>query len=100
MTLITLVGSGDIADPSLFRILVSSDIHLGYGEKNPERGDDSFNSFDELLGIGVTWSRGWIWSSWGETSSMRTSLAGGRNYNICFVCLRDFLLRSAEIKCL
>ena len=47
------LGSGGTADPSLFRILVSSDIHLGYGEKNPQRGDDSFNSFDELLGIGV-----------------------------------------------
>jgi len=40
-------------DPSLFRILVTSDIHLGYGEKHPERGNDSFNSFDELLEIGV-----------------------------------------------
>ena len=37
---------------NLFRILVSSDIHLGYAEKDPERGVDSFNSFDELLGIG------------------------------------------------
>ena len=24
-----------------------------YGEKHPERGDDSFNNFDELMGIGV-----------------------------------------------
>lgn len=47
------LGSGDSQDPSLFRILVASDIHLGYGEKHPERGDDSFNSFDELMGIGV-----------------------------------------------
>lgn len=47
------LGSGDSDDPSLFRVLVTSDIHLGYGEKHPERGDDSFNSFDELLGIGV-----------------------------------------------
>ena len=38
---------------NLFRILVSSDIHLGYAEKDAERGLDSFNSFDELLGIGV-----------------------------------------------
>ena len=34
------------------RILVSSDIHLGFGEKLPIRGDDSFVAFDELLGIG------------------------------------------------
>ena len=37
----------------MFRILVSSDIHLGYAEKDPVRGDDSFKSFDELLRIGV-----------------------------------------------
>ena len=45
---------GDSQDDSnnLFRILISSDIHLGYAEKDPERGVDSFNSFDELLGIG------------------------------------------------
>ena len=35
-----------------FRILVSSDIHLGYGEKLPGRGLDSFNTFDEILAIG------------------------------------------------
>ena len=34
-------------------MLISSDIHLGYAEKDQERGNDSFNSFDELLGIGV-----------------------------------------------
>ena len=37
----------------MFRILVSSDIHLGYAEKDPNKGDDSFRSFDELLRIGV-----------------------------------------------
>ena len=37
----------------MFRMLVSSDIHLGYAEKDPVKGDDSFKSFDELLRIGV-----------------------------------------------
>ena len=46
------VGSGDDAEPALFRILISSDIHLGYGEKDPERANDSFNTFDEILDIG------------------------------------------------
>ena len=36
----------------LFRILISSDIHLGYGEKLSIRNNDSFNSFDELLTVG------------------------------------------------
>jgi len=39
-------------DDKFIRILVATDIHLGYGEKLPERSKDSFNSFDELLQIG------------------------------------------------
>ena len=55
MTLSDLSEADGNQDDSsnLFRILISSDIHLGYAEKDPERGVDSFNSFDELLGIGV-----------------------------------------------
>jgi len=42
-----------MADESgLLRILISSDIHLGYGEKLSIRNNDSFNSFDELLTVG------------------------------------------------
>ena len=41
------------SEEEMFRILVSSDVHLGYGEKDPNKGDDSFRSFDELLRIGV-----------------------------------------------
>ena len=54
MTLSDLSEADGNQDDSsnLFRILISSDIHLGYAEKDPERGVDSFNSFDELLGIG------------------------------------------------
>ena len=47
------LGDSSEDDSDLFRILISSDIHLGYVEKDAERGLDSFNSFDELLGIGV-----------------------------------------------
>ena len=47
------LGDSSEDDSDLFRILISSDIHLGYAEKDAERGLDSFNSFDELLGIGV-----------------------------------------------
>ena len=34
-------------------ILIASDVHLGYGEKDPLRGDDSFNSFEEVLAIAI-----------------------------------------------
>ena len=33
--------------------MVCFETYLGYCEKHPERGDDSFNIFDELMGIGV-----------------------------------------------
>ena len=32
-------------------ILVASDVHLGYAEKDPIREHDSFNSFEEVLAI-------------------------------------------------
>ena len=32
-----------------FRIFISTDNHLGYNEKHPERGDDSFRAFEEVL---------------------------------------------------
>lgn len=34
---------------SLFRIAVATDIHLGFAEKDPIRGNDSFRSFEECL---------------------------------------------------
>ncbi|CAG2100516.1 unnamed protein product [Medioppia subpectinata] len=34
-----------------FRILVASDIHLGYNERHAERGNDSFLAFEEVLSI-------------------------------------------------
>ncbi|KAK8390830.1 hypothetical protein O3P69_010503 [Scylla paramamosain] len=36
-----------------FRILVATDNHLGYAEKHPERGNDSFQSFEEVLELAV-----------------------------------------------
>lgn len=34
-----------------FRIIIATDIHLGFAEKDPVRGEDSFNSFEEVLQI-------------------------------------------------
>ncbi|KAG0719874.1 Double-strand break repair protein MRE11 [Chionoecetes opilio] len=36
-----------------FRILVATDNHLGYAEKHPERGNDSFEAFEEVLELAV-----------------------------------------------
>lgn len=39
-------------DPdSTFKILVASDIHLGFMEKDPVRGEDSFLAFKEVLDL-------------------------------------------------
>jgi double-strand break repair protein MRE11 len=36
-------------NPETFRILVATDIHLGYKERDPVRGEDSFKAFEEVL---------------------------------------------------
>jgi double-strand break repair protein MRE11 len=36
-------------DPNVIRIFFSTDNHLGYNEKDPVRGDDSFIAFEEVL---------------------------------------------------
>uniref|UniRef100_A0A182SPC6 Mre11 DNA-binding domain-containing protein n=1 Tax=Anopheles maculatus TaxID=74869 RepID=A0A182SPC6_9DIPT len=41
--------TGDINPDDTIKILVASDIHLGYNEKDPIRGDDSFIAFEEVL---------------------------------------------------
>ena len=43
------IGQGE--DPSSFRIMIASDTHLGYLENDQIRGDDSFNSFEEILKV-------------------------------------------------
>lgn len=36
-------------DEDTFRILLATDIHLGYLEKDAIRGSDSYNTMDEIL---------------------------------------------------
>ncbi|KAJ3053886.1 Double-strand break repair protein mre11a, partial [Rhizophlyctis rosea] len=49
-------GAADRADldddANTFRILLATDNHVGYMEKDPIRGNDSFDSFEEVLKIG------------------------------------------------
>lgn len=40
---------GEASEQDTFKILVATDNHLGYLEKDPVRGDDSFNAFEEIL---------------------------------------------------
>lgn len=36
-------------DEDTFKILIATDIHLGYLEKDPVRGNDTFVTFNEIL---------------------------------------------------
>ncbi|KZS02945.1 Double-strand break repair protein MRE11A [Daphnia magna] len=45
---------GDVEEESTFNILIATDIHLGFMEKHPTRGDDSFITFEEILNYGKT----------------------------------------------
>lgn len=39
----------ELPDKETFRILVSTDNHLGYKETHPIRGNDSFDAFEEVI---------------------------------------------------
>lgn len=41
--------ASDFEKSTTFKILIASDIHLGYNERHPLRGNDSFDSFEEVL---------------------------------------------------
>ena len=36
-------------DENTFKILIATDVHLGYLEKDAIRGNDSYNTLDEIL---------------------------------------------------
>ena len=40
-------------DPSMLRLLIATDNHLGVHEEDPIRKDDSFNAFEEILAHAV-----------------------------------------------
>lgn len=42
-------GDSHLDNPNSLRIMVSSDNHLGYKEKDAELGPDSFRVFEEML---------------------------------------------------
>ena len=41
------------AAENIFRILIATDNHLGYAERDPIRGEDSFVTFREILKIAI-----------------------------------------------
>lgn len=43
-------SAGPVEDENTFKILLASDIHLGYLEKDAIRGEDTFNTFNEIMG--------------------------------------------------
>lgn len=39
---------------NIIRVLVATDNHLGYAEKDAVRGEDSFTAFEEILELAVS----------------------------------------------
>jgi len=42
------------AGPNTIRVLVSTDNHVGYNERDAIRGDDSWRTFDEIMALAVS----------------------------------------------
>ena len=42
-----------VAFQDVMRILIATDNHLGYADKTPEKEDDSFDTFEEILQIAL-----------------------------------------------
>lgn len=47
----TAQWSGNESEEDTLTIMVATDNHLGYIEKDPVRGDDSFAAFEEILSL-------------------------------------------------
>lgn len=45
---LTLIASG-ISTDNLIKVMVCTDTHVGYAERDPVRGEDSFTVFEEIL---------------------------------------------------
>lgn len=54
-------ASGEVVDEDTLRILVSTDNHLGYCERDPIRGFDSFAAFEEVLQLAKAHKVRWWW---------------------------------------
>ncbi|ALC39312.1 mre11 [Drosophila busckii] len=44
----------EVGEENVLRIMVATDNHLGYGEKDAVRGEDSFTAFEEILQLAVS----------------------------------------------
>ena len=42
-------SAGSASSSNILKIMVATDIHLGYGERDPIRADDSYDSFAEIF---------------------------------------------------
>lgn len=49
----TDADAADKDTDNVIRIMVATDNHLGYGEKDAVRGEDSFTAFEEILEMAV-----------------------------------------------
>ena len=89
------MGDADPNPDDTLSVLIASDTHLGYNEKAPIRGDDSFNTFDEIFRIAVEKKVDMVLLAgdlFHENKPSRKSLKR------CMEILRDHCLGDREVK--
>ena len=89
------MGDADPNPDDTLSVLIASDTHLGYNEKDPIRGDDSFNTFDEIFRIAVEKKVDMVLLAgdlFHENKPSRKSLKR------CMEILRDHCLGDREVK--
>ena len=48
------MAHNETIDPNILRMVVASDIHLGYRESEPLRAEETFETFEEVLRLAST----------------------------------------------
>jgi double-strand break repair protein MRE11 len=49
----TPLTSGAVAPEDIIKIMLATDNHIGYLERDPVRGQDAINTFEEILQLAV-----------------------------------------------
>ncbi|XP_059480631.1 double-strand break repair protein MRE11 [Neocloeon triangulifer] len=82
-------------DESTMKILFATDIHLGYNETHPTRGEDSFIAFEEILRIGKKYKVDFILLGGDLFHDGRPSV---NCYSKCMDLLNRYCMGDGEVK--
>lgn len=85
----------DSPDPDTFRILLATDNHLGFGEKDPVRQLDSFRTFEEIMRIALSNQVDFVLLGGDVFHDNKPSRFA---YNTCFDILNKYVMGTRELK--